>query len=410
MPSSGGADLLGRDEAVREVTAVAVRAVTARARRLEDRPAAIGKRVVDRKRIGGSIEAGNPRADVGEIRVDGARLVYRARAEDRRRHHDACMIPASAADVEHRRLLLHVPPRRHVDGHVDRRRHVHQRRRAPGHRLRIVMGEEHGRESVGRVRPARAEHRVGSDGIDALLPLRPLRTLLGIGEERADEARGLNLRGGVVREIAVGRAEPDDQLAVDAAGMTREAVGRDEVDAVLRRHRGEVVGEVRVLALATRDRVLGRHRRIDLGVRGERDAAWHVRLVDERAVPLGSVTVALRLAVDRDHRIRLGSRTSLRAAVRATGGRRDGLVLVRRARRRRRCEHDRRRHETGQGLHEHGSSRGMEASPPRWRGDHWLARAPEHARVDPTIRLTNRHVSWAFLRHTTLAHISQIGP
>ena len=80
----------------------------------------------------------------------------------------------------------------------------------------------------------------------------------GAGEDVGDR-QGLEQRAHRhAGEVHVGDAETDDELTVEIAGVTLEAVEADDLLAALGRVHGPVVGDLRVLAAAAGQRIAAR--------------------------------------------------------------------------------------------------------------------------------------------------------
>ena len=334
LRGAGGEDPVGphvrqRDDEVRVLPARAVGPVAARARGLEDGLPARGERRVDGARVLRRRERLHVGAHVGEVRVDGLRLRDGVDAERRRGHHDARVIAAAGGRVEHRVLLAHAPPRRHVDRHGVRRRQREERRVRPRERGHVVVREEHGGDVVGR-RDADGERLgVGPDRVAACDELLQLGDLLGVAEE---PLRQRGLRREVHREVVRRVAEADDDLASEDRGVAGEAVGPDDVDALVGREAREVEGDVRVRGVPPGQELALRRGAEDLRVSRVGHAAADVAFVDERVVALLRVAGALGVSGDGDWR-GLARGIGLVVAAAGRGGRR--RVVARRPGRRR---------------------------------------------------------------------------
>jgi len=100
------------------------------------------------------------------------------------------------------------------------------------------MRHQRGGEVIGGVDADRQRLRVRRDRVDAIVEALPLGLLRRIRDQRAGGVDVVCLRA---REVAVRGAETDDELAIDRARVTGQAVCGDNGDAFLRGRGAEIV-------------------------------------------------------------------------------------------------------------------------------------------------------------------------
>ena len=152
-----------------------------------------------------------------------------------------------------------------------------------------------GHERPGEVgRGVRAEGRgldVGGDPLDAIGPSLPGGGLGVAANVESGLVRGASR---VPREIEELVAEADDQLALEVRRVTRETVRGHDLDAVGVHMRGEIVRQLGVPPLASREKVLRVGRRAQALVDAIGQPAADIGRVDQRAVAGRGVAGPLR--------------------------------------------------------------------------------------------------------------------